>query len=117
MRGCLDRRHASPNSPLFLAAGETVTINDPSIVQGLAAFFPGLGSGRRGFIGILAARDMQLRFAKLNGGAITVYIKLYRYWGSDIDRGDLCVKGDLESYLRALFANVSIQKAGPIRKK
>lgn len=111
LKGCLDRRLGSIGNPLFLTSGETVTIDDPYIVHEMADFFPGLGSGRKAFSAIGTCQNMRFEFTKADGSTIIVYTKLYRYWGSDADRGDLDVRGDLKSYLAALFTNVKVQKA------
>lgn len=110
LKGCRDRRAESTGSALFLTRGQTVTIDDPYIVHEMADFFPGLGSGRKAFSAIGTFRSMTFEFTKADGSTIMVYTKLYRYWGSDADRGDLDVRGDLKSYLAALFTNVKVQK-------
>lgn len=111
LKGRLDRRLESIGYPLFLTSGETVTIDDPYTVHEMADFFPGLGSGRKAFSAVGSAPDMTFEFTKADGNRIVVYTKGYIYWGSDADRGDLDVRGDLKSYLAALFTNVKVQKS------
>ena len=117
LEGCLDRKAESPGNSVFLAIGESVRIEDLRVVNELARFFPGAGSGRKAFWAIGAAPNMQLRFTRSDHSTITVYTKYYRYWGSDVDRGDLDVKGDLQSYLTALFTSVRLLNATATQPK
>lgn len=117
IQGCVDRRVELSDNRLFLLTGESVRIDKPGIIHKLASFFPGLGSGRRSRVGVLTFKDLQWRFTKADRSTITVYTKKCRYWGSDVDRGDLDVKGDLRSYLEALFADVKIQKTATMQTK
>jgi hypothetical protein len=117
LRGVFDKKYSTPESPIFLAKGESVTITNPRIVEKLSSFFPGLGSGRKAFWRLLAVRNLELVFSSETGQRITVYTEYYQYWGSDVDRGDLDVSGDLRSYLEALFYTVEVRKAAATMEK
>ena len=110
LHGLLDKEEASPGYPIFLGAGDSVTITDPQVIQNLSNFFPGLGSGRKAFKGIKSPKSLQLVFTRDSGDRITVYTRLYKYWGSDVDHGDLDIRGNFKSYLEALFTDLKMQK-------
>ncbi len=103
--------------PVFISRGESVTINNPRIVEKLSSFFPGLGSGRRPFLGCLVLnKEFELVFYDKTGYGITVYTQEYMGWGS-YDASGNCVDcpplelgGDIQSYLEALFTSVEVQK-------
>ena len=116
LRGLLAKELATPEYPVFLNAGESAIVNDPHVAERLAAFFPGLGSGRKAFIGIKSPKNLELVFSRGSGERIIVYTRLYEYWGSDMDQGDLSVKGDLLGYLRALFADVEMKKSDAMKR-
>jgi hypothetical protein len=111
LRGTFPKEDSTPDDPIFLARGETATIDNPRIVAKLASFFPGLSTGRKSFWGLLAIRNLELEFSNEAGQHITVYTKYYTSWGSDVDQGDLSVDGDLQSYLEALFTEVKVKPA------
>lgn len=117
LRGVLPRDAETSKYTVFVAQGEVAIIAEPHIVEHLATYFPGMGTGTRAYWTILLAKDLELVFYREDGGTITVYTKGYAYWGSDVDQGDLGVKGDLKSYLEALFANVRVQTAASTQAK
>lgn len=117
LHGLVAKERASPGYPVLLGTGETVVITDPKAVKELSRFFPGLGSGRKAWKGIKSPKNLELVFLQSTGERTTVYTKLYTYWGSDVDQGDLDVKGDLKSYLEALLANATLQKTASTQPK
>lgn len=100
---------AAPTS--LLTAGETVVIDDLPAVQKLASFFPGMGSGRRGMLGIKSPKELEIIFMQESGRRVSVYTRLFKYWGSDVDQGDLLVCGDLKSYLQQLLGRTGSAKS------
>lgn len=113
IRGTLEENTKDPNRPIFLRRGESVKIDDRVVVGKLAEFFPGLGSGRKSGAGVHSPPILDFAFVKEDGSTVVAYTKLYRYWGSDGDQGDFDVKGNLKSYLEALFTNVKVQGTSP----
>jgi hypothetical protein len=116
LRGVIEKQNVpkddgSGEFQVFLTRGETALIKDPRIAQKLASFFPGLGTGRKSFSGVHFEKSLELVFSNETGQRITVYTKWCEYWGSDVDRGDLNVSGDLRSYLEALLYTVEVRKA------
>ena len=110
LRGVLLKESTGSEHPLLLVRGESAIITDPSVATRLSGFFPGLGSGRQAFTGIFSPKNLELVFTTQSGKQIIAYTKVYEYWGSNIDHGDLRVKGDLKSYLEALFTNIEVQR-------
>ncbi len=77
--------------------------------QALANHFPGLGSGRKAYWAVSLAPTMYYVFTTRDGRSLKVYTIGLDRWGSDVDRGDLKVEGDLYSYLRAVFGHVKVE--------
>jgi hypothetical protein len=102
---------------LFLKSGEKTVIDNPRLAEAMASYFPGLGTGRKSYWELSMAKDLELTFYQSGGRTITAYTKGYRYWGSDVDQGDLAIKGDLKSYLEALFTSVKVQEAASTKPK
>jgi hypothetical protein len=111
IRGLGDKERSTPEDPVFLDYGESVTIKNPRIVQKLTDFFPGLGTGRKASMGVWSPPILELVFSDVAGNRVTAYTKLYDLWGSDVDSGDLWVRGDLETYLEALLTDITVEKA------
>ena len=119
LHGLLGKERGSPEHPVLLGKGESVSIKDPQIAEKLSSFFPGLGSGRKSYWAVGSAKTLELVFSDETGHRITVYTRSlsYDFWGSGVDRGDLDVKGDLKSYLEALFTNVKVQETTSTQQK
>lgn len=89
----------------------TLRTADPAVVNKLASFFPGLGTGRGGLSAVSLAPTMYYSFTDSRGMTIKAYTIGYDRWGSDIDRGDLAVRGDLRRYLAVLFARTRTESS------
>ena len=116
LRGLVSKDASTAELPIFLSHShlsppETVTITDPYLIKALAKFFPGLGSGRFSFFGINSPPVLELTFSDGVHEPVCVYVRRqYCYWGSNVDKGDSLVNGDLLVYLRALFSQVQVMR-------
>ena len=109
VRGVASRDWATAERPVFLVPGESITITDPYLINALAKFFPGVGSGRVSWFGINSPHVLEFIFSDGVSAPVRVYVRLdYSLWGSNVDKGDFGVDGDLVAYLRALFSHVQV---------
>jgi len=97
--------------PVLLHGGEKVVIDNPRVATHLSKFFPGLGTGRKAWGACLCVPYLHIVFTDSSGKQVTVYIKEYRTWGSDVDYGDLGIRGDILPYLEALLTKADRQRA------
>jgi len=96
---------ATKETPVFLDKGETLLITDPQIVNSLARFFPGLGTGLKAFWCFSMSADLELVFRTDSGEDIRVDTN-YEFWRSNLDQGPLNIQGDFLGFLRTFFAGI-----------
>jgi hypothetical protein len=78
------------------------TIDDPSEIDRLASYFPGMDSDRRSRIYGRWIPWLTVEFVRADGSVISVRSD-YRDWTEGEGRGDFPVRGDLGGYVREVL--------------
>jgi len=82
--------------------GRTVVLKDHADIREAMSFFPGLSEHRKSQTAGSWYPFVSFTFAPESGEKITV-VSDYRYWNKGTG-GDFEVKGDLEAYVKKIFA-------------